>query len=149
MPKNIKGGNKAKSQKNSSVIEKNREIALPDENDDSHVAIITETLGDGRYRCQIVDENGIDKKMYIGNLSKGVKKKYCRGIILGKNSYVLMALRDFQTDKTKTDIIFAYKDIEVNQLVSENIISINTISANDDIVDFTDSNIEEVNFSAL
>jgi len=147
MPKNTKGGNKHKKQKNSSIDEKNREYPLPDDN--SHVAIITERLGDGRYRCQIVDENGIDKQIYIANLSKGVKRRYCRGILLEKNSYVLMALRDFQTDKTKTDIIFAYKDIEVKQLISENIISVNTIIANDDIVEFTDSNIEEVNFSEL
>ena len=59
-----------------------------------------------------------------------------------------MALRDFQTDKTKTDIIFVYKDIEVNQLVSDNIIMIDTISAADDVVDFVDTN-DEVDFSLL
>jgi len=57
MPKNIKGGNKSKSLKNSNGENKNREIALPDQSDDSHIVIITKVQGDSRYLCQIVNSN--------------------------------------------------------------------------------------------
>ena len=70
MPKNTKGGKKTKSQKNSSGVIKARDVAVPEENDDSHVGIITKIQGDGRYLCQIVDINGTQDKSYPVNLSK-------------------------------------------------------------------------------
>jgi hypothetical protein len=104
MPRNLKGGNKAKKSKNSSDPKRNREVAFPESSDDSHVAIITKVCGDSRYMCQIINQNGIQPKVYNANLSKGTKNKYGRGIIIGIDSYVLIAIREFQ--KEKTDIIF-------------------------------------------
>jgi hypothetical protein len=139
MPKkNIFGGKKAKSLKNGGTIQKNREIPLPEEEDDSHIAIIIKNLGDGRFHCQKINQNGIDKQIYVANLSSGTRRKHCKGIIININTYVLMSVREFQKDKT--DIIFVYRDPEVNQLIEENFISIiNTNELNNSDIIFTES----------
>ena len=133
MPKNLKGGNKAKSQKNSTKPTKDRDIPVPLEEDDSHVAIITKILGDGRFYCQIINENGIQKDEYITNLSRGVKNKYTRGIQLGPGTYILISIREYQ--KSKTDILFAYNDAEISYLKNNNIITTDKINSDkyDDI----------------
>jgi hypothetical protein len=134
MPKNTKGGNKAKKMKNSSAPERNREVPFPEDSDDSHVAIITKVCGDLRYLCQIVDTNGTQIKLYTSNLSTGTRNKYGRGMIISIGTYVLIAIREFQKDKA--DIIFIYKDSEKSVLVENNYISNLTNSldgANDDI----------------
>ncbi len=134
MPKNVKGGNKAKSQKNSSGQEKKREVATPEEEDDSHIAIITKVHGDSRYLCQIVDQNGIQPKVYPTTMSKGTKNKYGRGTIVGVGTYVLISIREFQKDKS--DIIFVYRDSEIQYLVDNNYLKITQIdndNADDDI----------------
>ena len=130
MPKNVKGGNKTKSLKNSSGHVKKREVATPEEEDDSHIATITKIQGDSRYLCQIVDENGIQPKVYPTNLSKGVKNKYGRGIIIEPGTYVLVSIREFQ--KEKSDIIFVYKDSEVQYLVDNNYLTINNTADEED-----------------
>jgi hypothetical protein len=116
MPKNTKGGKKAKSLKNSTVPTKNRELPVPLTEDDSHIALITKVQGDSRYLCQIVDENGLQSHVYPVNLSKGTKNKYGKGIIINTDTYVLISIREFQKDKG--DIIFIYKDNEISTLVS-------------------------------
>lgn len=120
MPKNTKGGKKAKSMKNSTTPLKAREVPYPEQEDDSHVASITKVFGDGRYLCQIVDKSGILPGDYQINLSSGVKRKYARGIIIVPGTYVLMAFREFQKDKG--DIIFVYKDSELDYLVQNDYI---------------------------
>jgi initiation factor 1A len=122
MPKNTKGGKKAKSMKNSSVPTKAREIPVPEQEDDSHVAVITKVYGDGRYLCQIINNTGVIPGDYQINLSSGVKRKYARGIIMNAGTYVLMSLRDFQKDKG--DIIFVYKDSELDYLKQHEYISV-------------------------
>jgi len=122
MPKNTKGGKKAKSMKNSSVPTKAREIPVPEQEDDSHVAVITKVYGDGRYLCQIINNTGVVPGDYQINLSSGVKRKYARGIIMNAGTYVLMSLRDFQKDKG--DIIFVYKDSELEYLKQHDYISV-------------------------
>ena len=143
MPKNIKGGNKAKSLKNSSGPVKNRIIPYPEEEDDSHVAVVTKVNGDGRYLCQIVDKNGVQPKIYPVNLSKGVKNKYGRGIIIIPGTYLLISIREFQKDKG--DIIFIYKDSELSILIDENYIIIkNTnISENENDIQFVETGVNE------
>lgn len=136
MPKNIKGGNKTKSQKNSSGSTKNRDIPVPEEQDDSHVAIITKVQGDGRYLCKIIDENGLKPKEYPVNLSKGVKNRYARGIIIGLDSYILISLREFQKDKG--DIIFVYKDSEIGYLIDNEYILIKSNVNNSEEIQFVD-----------
>jgi len=139
MGKNLKGGNKTKSQKNNTGIVKKREIPVPETDDDSHVAIVCKVNGDGRYSAQIVDTNGTREKIYPCNLSSGVKKRYCRGIIIGTGTYILISIRDFQKDKA--DIIFAYKECELGYLVDKKLINqiVSKDTANDNLcnVEFT------------
>jgi hypothetical protein len=71
MPKNVKGGNKTKSQKNSSGPAKNREIAVPETSDDSHVASITKVNGDSRYTVDIL---GLSEQIEIFRIIKNLKK---------------------------------------------------------------------------
>lgn len=147
MPKNLKGGNKTKSQKNSNGSTKNRDLPVPEEGDDSHVSIITKVQGDGRYLCQIIDENGIQPKIYPVNLSKGTKFKYAKNIIVGIGTYVLIAVREFQKDKG--DIIFVYKDSEVNYLIENDYILIKNTADENEEIQFSDVIENEINFSEV
>ena len=139
MPKNIKGGNKTKSQKNSSgEIKKNREIAVPETSDDSHVSVITKILGDSRYTADILNSTGIQKTGIIVHLSSTVKKKYGSGIILTPGSYVLVTIRETDQGK-KGDIIFLYRDSEISFLIeNKHMPAPNTDSALGDF-EFSDS----------
>lgn len=137
MPKNTKGGNKAKSQKNSSGVQKNRELPFPEEDDDSHIAVVTKVQGDGRYLCQIINKAGIEPQVYPVNLSKGVQFKYGRGIIISVGTYILISIREFQKDKG--DIIFVYRDSEVSYLADNDYITITTFGKEEnDEIQFAD-----------
>lgn len=118
MPKNTKGGSKAKKQKNNSQPSKNREIPVPEDSDDSHIAVISKVQGDSRYLCNIVGMNGVNQKVIPVNLSTGIKNKYGRGIIVTTGTHILISLRSFQKDKG--DIIFIYRDSELSYLVENN-----------------------------
>jgi hypothetical protein len=146
MPKNIKGGNKAKSLKNSSGVVKNREIPIPEEADDSHVAIVTKVNGDGRYLCQIIDKTGVQPEIYPVNLSKGVKYKYTKGITITIGTYLLISIREFQKDKG--DIIFVYRDSEKSFLIDNDYISINKTNDDNDNIEFIKDE-QEINLDDL
>ena len=153
MPKNTKGGNKAKSQKNSSGPKKNRDIPFPEEDDDSHIAIVTKVQGDGRYLCQIVDACGTHPQVYPVNLSKGVKFRYAKGIIISIGTYLLISIREFQKDKG--DIIFVYRDSEISYLINNNYIIIDKTKNPEDEIEFIElapngeSTIDGVDFSNI
>jgi hypothetical protein len=158
MPKNLKGGNKAKSQKNSSGPVKNREIPVPETDDDSHVAIITKVQGDGRYLSQIVNGEGTQPVVYPVNLSKGTKNKYGRGIIISCGTYVLISIREFQKDKA--DIIFVYRDSELGYLINNNYVVIDKTNNVTDDIEFSEfisnnqsstelDNTDGIDFSAI
>ena len=116
MPKNTKGGNKAKSQKNSSGPKKNREIEVPETSDNSHVAVITKVLGDSRYTTDILSSTGVQKSGIISSLSSTVKKKQGSGIILKPGNYVLVTIPETDQGK-KGHIIFLYRDSEISFLI--------------------------------
>ena len=141
MPKNIKGGNKAKSLKNSSGSEKNRQIEVPEDEYDSHVAIITKVFGDKRYSCQIIDSNGLQPKVINVHLSSGTKNKHARGIIIKIGTHVLIEFPEYEKEKLKAHIIFVYKDSELSYLIQNNIIISTTIN-NTDFKPDNGSNIE-------
>ena len=82
-----------------------------------NVAVITKVFGDSRYLCSILNINNNGKTEFPISLSKGVKNKYGRGMIIGINTYVLIAIREFQKDKG--DILFIYKDSELPFLINE------------------------------
>ena len=138
MPKNLKGGNKSKSLKNSTDHNRTREIEVPDIKDDSHIGIITKVQGDSRYLCQIVNSNGIQPTIYPVNLSKGIKNKYMKNIIVGIGTYILFSIREFQKDKG--DIIFIYRDSEIQYLVNSNLIILinKNLEEDEQDIQFTD-----------
>lgn len=115
MPKNTKGGNKAKGQKNSSGPVKNREIAIPEASMNTHVAVITKVLGDSRYTTNILNETGVQKSNIMVYLRPSAKRKTGSGIILKPGNYVLVAQRDFNNNEF--DIIFLYRDSEISFLI--------------------------------
>jgi len=149
MPKNLKGGNKSKSLKNSTDHNKNRDIPLPDLSDDSHIGIITKVQGDSRYLCQIVNSNGIQPSIYPVNLSKGTKNKYGKSILITLGTYILFAIREFQKDKG--DIIFIYRDSEIQYLLNGNhIILINkNLEEDEKDIHFTDILEKDIDLSNI
>jgi len=149
MPKNLKGGNKSKSLKNSTDHNKNRDIPLPDLSDDSHIGIITKVQGDSRYLCQIVNSNGIQPNIYPVNLSKGTKNKYGKSILITLGTYILFAIREFQKDKG--DIIFIYRDSEIQYLINGNhIILINkNLEEDEKDIYFTDILEKDIDISNI
>lgn len=153
MPKNIKGGNKAKSLKNSSGFEKNRTVEVPEDEYDSHVAIITKVFGDKRYSCQIIDSNGLQPKVINVHLSAGTKNKYGKGIIVKPGTHVLIEFPEYEKEKSKANIIFLYKDSEIPYLIQNNIIvsaSLNTSGGtnNESNIEINDDN-EGFDFSGI
>lgn len=148
MPKNTKGGNKTKKQKNNSQPIKNREVPVPEDSDDSHIAVITKVQGDSRYLCNIVGMNGVDQKIIPVNLSTGIKNKYGRGVIVTTGTHILISLRSFQKDKG--DIIFIYRDSELSYLVENSYMIITKTNNEEDDVVFanfvdTPSNTSSIN----
>lgn len=131
MPKNLKGGKGGKSMKNSSAPLKVREIPVPEQEDDSHVCIVTKVYGNGRYLCQVINNTGLIQGDRQVHLSQGVKKKYARGIIISNGTYILVSFREFQKDKG--DIIFVYKDSELEYLKQNDYISSTKIINESDI----------------
>jgi len=138
MPKNTKGGNKAKSQKNSSGTKKNREIAIPETSDDSHVAVITKVLGDSRYTTDILSSTGVQKSGITAHLSSTVKKKQGSGIILKPGSYVLVSIRETDQGK-KGDIIFLYRDSEISFLIENSHIPVENKGTITEDIEFSEA----------
>ena len=123
MPKNLKGGNKAKGMKNGNTPTKKREIPVPEKEDDSHIVLLTKCLGDSRYTCQITDMQGTHKEEFIVHMSSGVKNKYAKGIIISAgNTYALVSFRSFQ--QNKGDILFLYRDSEIPFLIERNLMTL-------------------------
>jgi len=145
MPKNLKGGNKAKSLKNSSGIDRKRDIEVPEESDDSHIAMIMKVYGDSRYMVQIIDSNGLQSKQILAHISKGTKNKYAKGIILSLGSYVLISIRNFE--KEKADIIFAYKDSEISFLIQNDYIVKVNMSNIDNVINNDETNNDNINIT--
>ena len=144
MPKsNAQGGNKSKGKKkNTTSSSKKRDIEVPSEEDDSHVAIVTKNNGDNRFNCTLISDKGIDPKVYIAHLSPSTKKK--AGGIIMPGAYIMISLRSFQSDKTKCDIIFVYRDSEISYLIENNYInnvsSVKKDGNNEIDIEFSNSN---------
>ena len=138
MVKNIKGGKKAKKQKNSMVIETdpNKTIEYKDDSGVQFYTQVEKVLGNSRF--ELFCEDGVTR---IGHMRGKIKKKRCQ-----INDLVLIALREFQTDDTKCDIIHKYTDDERLLLIEKGLVNTivnkdKTITTND--VVFGDVNIEE------
>ena len=103
MPRNTKGGNKAKKGKNQ---QQPTELLLKDNTEDQQYAKVIKVLGNCRFELLSLDDN----KTRIGHMRGKLRKRAWTSV----EDIVLISLREFQEDKC--DIIHKYKNEEVLKL---------------------------------
>lgn len=142
MPKNIKGGNKAKKGKNSAIREFSRKLELPDNSGCQFYGLVLRHYGattDILYLDNTINDNDANNKRLkkaIGYVRGSIKKR-CR---LKINDIVIIAIREYQDNKV--DIIHKYNDDEMKLLQRNNYLDsdfINVIKANDAGIDLKDN----------
>ena len=126
MPKNLKGGNKAKRQGNKNTnLNKIKDTPEPNNNENQHVGIVTKVLGDCRFTVKILSNNGYKNEEMISWLSAG-KKRIGR---VANDSYILVSKRDFED---KCDILYLYDRTDIENLYKNKIIEKEIKEENDD-----------------
>jgi translation initiation factor IF-1 len=148
MPKNTKGGNKAKKQKNSTSFGKPKDTPLPTEDENSHIAKITGILGDSRFKCKIINSEGINPTEISVHLPNSTRKF---GWIT-RESYVKISLRDFEVNKG--DILYNYNANDISYLISNGFMIETTDNKVDEELIFSEgagnmNDDEEINFSVI
>ena len=140
MPKNVKGGNKAKKGKNSSIREFSRKLELPDNSGYQFYGLVLKHHGattDILYLDNTVKGNDTDKRLKKATgYVRGSIKKRCRLTI---NDIVIIAVREYQDNKV--DIIHKYNEDEMKLLQRNNYLDadfINVIKTHDASVDLND-----------
>ncbi len=149
--KNKQGGKKTKKQKRDADKEGNSSLVIPNKDEGTHLARIVKILGNLRAKVRIEDNNE-----YIGKICGSVRKKF----YFGNGDYVMISIRDFETNNNKCDILWKYdikqqkilckyynfNDIKIEQdRIFENNINDDEVlfeySKNDDLNDDTIDNI--------
>jgi translation initiation factor IF-1 len=74
-------------------------------------------MGDCRFKCKILDMNGLQQNEIIVHLPNS-SKKYGRYI---NESYILISLRDFEINKG--DILYLYNQSDISFLTNNNYIT--------------------------
>lgn len=116
MPRNTKGGNKAKKFSNKGVnFRDKKNIPLPVTEDNSHIAKVTGVLGDCRFNVEFISDTGLKKECMISHLPRS-SRKYGRVV---NDSIVKVSKREFEN---KCDILYTYDQSEVQYLLSKKII---------------------------
>jgi len=119
MPRNLKGGNKAKKFSNKNVSTRSKkDTPIPNIEENSHVARVTGVLGDCRFTIHFVSDSGFKNESMISHLPKSSRKF---GRVMN-GSYVKVSKRDFEN---KSDILYIYDGTEVDYLIKECIIEKN------------------------
>lgn len=119
MPRNLKGGNKAKKKSNKdSVRKEKKDVPLPLTEENSHVAKITGVLGDKRFNIIILSDTGLKNETMMSHLSRTASRRQGRIIL---DSIVKVSKRDFED---KCDILYKYDESEIDFLIQQNIITI-------------------------
>ena len=136
MPKNKKGGNKAKKGSNKRFAEaENQPFVTKDPEGGQEYAKVIKSMGG----CPpMLNVNCSDDKERIGVITGRLRKK----VFCNKEDIVLVNLRDYQD--SKCDIIWKYSDRETKRLVKEGEISsrfagIRTAGGSDDKYNDSDS----------
>lgn len=147
MPKNIKGGSKAKKGKNSALREFTRRLELPDDSGYQFYGLVLKHHG-ATTDIMFFDTRKNKDADSSGKLSKAVGyvrgsiKKRCRPKI---NDIVIIAVREYQ-DK-KVDIIHKYNDDEMKELKNNNYFDeafLSLIKANDAGVEVEGNDTNEI-----
>jgi len=119
MPRNLKGGNKAKKKSNKdSVRKEKKDIPLPLSEENSHVAKVTSVLGDKRFNIIILSDTGLKNETMMSHLSRTASRRQGRIML---DSVVKVSKRDFEE---KCDILYKYDESEIQHLIQQKIISI-------------------------
>ena len=146
MPKNLKGGNKAKKFKNSADMLSFKETPVPQQSENSHIAKIVGILGDCRFKCKIVTAEGISPTDIIVHLPKSSRKF---GRIIA-DSLVKISLRDFEVNKG--DILYNYTQPDIQFLISNgymtNMVS-NTNNENVELIFSDDVSNDNINIMEI
>jgi len=130
MPRNIRGGNKAKKGKNT---QKSQQLLLSSA--DTRYATIIGNLGNGRCHLKIIGKSGIECE------AQGYIRGCVRRAKFNKDDIVLCSLRDLGSYKAikEVDIIFKYTLDDYNKLVNMGEIKSLLDTDNEDCgIDFTD-----------
>jgi len=145
MPRNLKGGNKAKKKSNKGAgVRTRKDIPLPEEDENSHIAKVISVLGDCRFNIEIISDTGIKKEVMISHLSKSARR-FGRVV---SGSIVKVSKRDFEN---KCDILYTYDPSEVDFLNNNNFIDKNECTLNEEGgISFTnEANDEDLDISMI
>ena len=133
MPRNLKGGNKAKKGANKNVQSKHDkdDTPLPDESQDQHIGQIIKILGDSRYNAKIINKDTISLKEIMVHLPGSLKRR--NRILLSIGSVIMISHRKFEN---KGDICYIYNSDDKEFLIGKGYIfeknNTNDIDDNDE-----------------
>lgn len=132
MPRNLKGGNKAKKKSNKDTIGRvKKEMVYPSTEENSHIAKVTSVLGDKRFMVLMLSNTGLKDESMMSHLSRTASKRQGRIIV---DSIVKISKRDFEN---KCDILYQYDQNEIQQLIKEDYIQIEVKNDDNDVVEFS------------
>ena len=148
MPRNLKGGNKAKKKSNKDTQNTQaKDIPYPNNEENSHIAKIIKVYGGCRFNIQFISDTGLKNEEMIAHLSRTASRRQGRIIL---DSIVKVSKRDFED---KCDILYQYNPSEIQRLVKENYISIQVNNEDDSNIEFTNeiynSGEDEIDISGI
>lgn len=143
MVKNTKGGNKHKKQANS--IQMQRPLELPD--DEQYFALVGKPLGNGQFSVKYIDGKDEDDTSQFSCDAIGIicGKLRRRKQWVVEGNFVLISKRNFEKSKQnpKVDIIYVYKEYEINELKRKKLINQKLIKiANGSGINFSKKDID-------
>lgn len=145
MPRNLKGGNKAKKKSNKDTHNmQSKDIPYPNTEENSHIAKVIKVYGGCRFNVQFISDTGLKNEEMLAHLSRTASRRQGRIIL---DSVIKVSKRDFED---KCDILYKYDDGEVQFLIQQKIITIEE-KQNDDStgIDFTVGGDDEFNVSDI
>ena len=148
MPRNLKGGNKAKKKSNKdSHNTQAKDIPYPNKEENSHIAKVIKVYGGCRFNVQFISDTGLKNEEMLAHLSRTASRRQGRIIL---DSVIKVSKRDFED---KCDILYQYNPSEIQKLVKENHINVQVSNDDDDNnIEFTNeiaNNENDIDISAI
>ena len=139
MPKNLKGGNKAKKKSNKNAnFNTRKEIPYPNVEENSHIAKVIKIYGGCRFNVQFISDTGLKNEEMLAHLSRTASKRQGRIIL---DSIIKVSKRDFED---KCDILYQYDTGEIQRLVKENYINVQVSNSEDENnIEFTNDDLND------
>jgi len=148
MPRNLKGGNKAKKKSNKDTHNmQSKDIPYPNTEENSHIAKVIKVYGGCRFNVQFISDTGLKNEEMLAHLSRTASRRQGRIIL---DSVIKVSKRDFED---KCDILYQYNPSEIQKLVKENYINVQVSNDDDDNnIEFTNeiaNNENDIDISAI